>query len=260
MTNENNGDVVNQTDTTETQNDAFTVAIHQEFSDLDPQNINTPSTDMIPDLKDRLLRIAKGAGLMTDVKISYRIRHGVDNLVVNYTLSDIVQQIFEEVGAPPFDEIDFSLASDFFEKTFPENWKNTTKEQLLKNYSETEIHEILSKPLDTHVSPILINEIGSSDVGDVSYVVPTCWLSVACWTIGTSFHSWQATSQGATSITHKGILKAGEVIANACIRLMKEQDIVTKAQAELEKKAGRVYVSTIPLDLDLQHQSEFTVL
>ena len=64
---------------------------------------------------------------------------------------------------------------------------------------------------------------GSTDVGDVSWIVPTMQCMTACWALGTPFHTWQVVSQGAMPIAHKGMLQAGKVIAAQPSRSWKTQ-------------------------------------
>ena len=87
---------------------------------------------------------------------------------------------------------------------------------------------------------------GSTDVGDVTYTVPTCELHVAAACLGTIAHTWQMAGQAGSGIGHKGLLKAGEVIALCCIRTMRDPEALKLARAEtLERNGGR-YVCPLP--------------
>lgn len=52
---------------------------------------------------------------------------------------------------------------------------------------------------------------GSSDSGDVSYLIPTCFYTVACWPMGVSPHTWQATASTGSTIAKKGALYADSI-------------------------------------------------
>ena len=64
------------------------------------------------------------------------------------------------------------------------------------------------EPYDPNALPI-----GSTDVGDVSFTVPTAGMGAATWVPGTPAHSWQAVAAGGTSIGNKGMLVAAKTLA-----------------------------------------------
>lgn len=220
--------------------------------------LRAPWNYMLDDLRERLMRIAKGAGLMTDVQVGYKIRTGVDNIIVNRTLNDVVQGSLEEIGAPAFDEEDFALARRFMHEAYPPELQASFRESYRRKWG-AEAEQVLENGLDTRI--LYLNDpsdfSSSSDVGDVSNVIPTCWLCVACWTVETTNHSWQATAQGPTSIAHKGILCAGKTLALSAVKLMEQPELVEKARQELFAITGGKYVGTVPLDLDPQNPPDF---
>lgn len=88
---------------------------------------------------------------------------------------------------------------------------------------------------------------GSTDVGDVSWVVPTAQCQTVCDALGTPFHTWQMVTQGATSIGHKGMLHAGKVIAATALEAMQSPELIAAAKAELKDRLrGETYRSPIP--------------
>ncbi|MCR8634330.1 hypothetical protein [Paenibacillus radicis (ex Xue et al. 2023)] len=88
----------------------------------------------------------------------------------------------------------------------------------------------------------------STDVGDVSWLVPTGQVYVMTCAFRTMPHSWQMVAQGESSIAHKGLLLAGKVMASSAIEAMLNPEIIEKAKAEhKERLEGEVYQSLIPL-------------
>ena len=79
---------------------------------------------------------------------------------------------------------------------------------------------------------------GSTDVGDVSYTIPTVGLSTATWVPGTPAHSWQAVSCGTTDIAAKGMLNAAKVMAMTAIDYFTQPAIIVKAKEEFIKQKG----------------------
>ena len=91
--------------------------------------------------------------------------------------------------------------------------------------------------------------VGSTDVGSVSWVVPTVQVRGATWTIGTPGHSWQATAQGKSGIAHKGMEHAAKVIAATAVRLFEDKDLLSAAKADLARRLAETpYVDPIPPD------------
>ena len=79
---------------------------------------------------------------------------------------------------------------------------------------------------------------GSTDVGDVSYVVPTVGLDAATWVPGTAAHSWQAVACGGTDIGIKGMMVAAKTMAFTAIDLFVNPELIKKAKEEFIKLKG----------------------
>ena len=90
---------------------------------------------------------------------------------------------------------------------------------------------------------------GSTDVGDVSWVVPTAGFSTACWVPGTSAHSWQAVAAGGTTIGRKGMILAARVLAATGCDLFDSPELLRDARAEHRRRlAGHSYQSLLGPD------------
>ncbi len=76
---------------------------------------------------------------------------------------------------------------------------------------------------------------GSTDVGDVSYTVPTVGLNAAAWVPGTPAHSWQAVACGGTDIGIKGMMVGAKTIALTAIDFFTDQKIIDAAALEFKK-------------------------
>ncbi len=88
---------------------------------------------------------------------------------------------------------------------------------------------------DEPVSPAMS---GSTDVGDISWLVPTAGLSTATWVPGTAAHSWQAVATGGTGIGAKGMLVAAKTLALTAIELYGRPALIREAWEELERRRG----------------------
>jgi len=80
--------------------------------------------------------------------------------------------------------------------------------------------------------------MGSTDVGDVSWVVPPAGFGTATWIPGTPGHSWQAVACGRTTIAKKGMLLASKTLAASAWDLFEQPETLKAAKAELQKKLG----------------------
>ncbi|MEM8847909.1 MAG: amidohydrolase, partial [Bacteroidota bacterium] len=87
---------------------------------------------------------------------------------------------------------------------------------------------------------------GSTDVGDVSFTVPTVGMGTATWVPGTPAHSWQAVAAGGTSIGTKGMMIAAKTLTLTALELFQDTKIVEKAKAEFEERRGKDF-KYIPL-------------
>jgi aminobenzoyl-glutamate utilization protein B len=88
----------------------------------------------------------------------------------------------------------------------------------------------------------------STDMGDVSWRVPTVQLSAATWVPGTPAHSWQAVAAGGTSIGAKGMMVAAKTMALTTIDLFSDPTHITKAREEFDRRRGPTFVYQSRLD------------
>ena len=90
---------------------------------------------------------------------------------------------------------------------------------------------------------------GSTDVGDVSHIVPTIFFKVCCYNMGTNGHTWQATACAGSSIGVKGMLFAARVLAMAGLKVMEHPELLEAAKEEfLAQTKDQPYISSLPDD------------
>jgi aminobenzoyl-glutamate utilization protein B len=90
---------------------------------------------------------------------------------------------------------------------------------------------------------------GSTDVGDISWMLPTAQFSAATWVPGTPGHSWQSTACSGMSIGQKGMLVAAKTLALTALDVFHDPKQVDAAHASFEKRRGGVvYKSRLPPD------------
>lgn len=100
---------------------------------------------------------------------------------------------------------------------------------------------------------------GSTDVGDVSWVVPNGRFSAATWLRGTPAHSWQAVAAGGMSIGHKGMLVAAKTLALTVHDLMTDASTVQKGACRVRAEA-RAEFCVPPADRGARAAAELSLV
>jgi aminobenzoyl-glutamate utilization protein B len=183
--------------------------------------VRHPDGLVVKEIFDRMVKIAEGAAMGTQTKMEYEIINGVYNLLPNETLAQIMHKNLEKVGGISYTAEEKKFAEDII-KTFPEG-VNASPEDASK------------------ISPFEVNEKGaggSTDVGDVSWLVPTAGLGTATWVPGTSAHTWQAVAAGGMSIGQKGMMVAAKTLTLTAMDIFKDPSVTVKAKAELDRRRG----------------------
>ncbi|RXG83893.1 amidohydrolase [Bradyrhizobium zhanjiangense] len=207
--------------------------------------VRSPHLPDVERLFARVKQIAEGAALMTETSVTVRITGGCLNVLPNKALQEVMYENMRRLGPPAFDQTDYAFAEKLRQAAL-------TDENVLASVKP---HDISLKPKILHdgVLPLQVREdvfMGSSDVGDVSWIVPTVQCSTACFAIGTPFHTWQLVTQGNLPAAHKGMVLAAKAMATTAADCLRNPDIITRAKAELkERTGGRAYVCLIPPDV-----------
>lgn len=168
----------------------------------------------------RLENAAEGAAKGTGTQVSWEIEGGVYDKLPNVTLAEAVHTNLQLVGGVSYTPEETAFAKKMSE-TFPDQ-----KEPLENAAKIDEFH------------PRSDGDNGSSDVGDISYVVPTAGLFTATWVPGSFAHTWQTTAASGMSIGQKGMLVAAKTLAMTALDLYKTPTLIQKAHAEWRQKVG----------------------
>lgn len=186
-----------------------------------------PQRDEVIKIFDRIVKAAEGAAIGTETKMDYEIIGGTHEMLQNLTLQKLMYDNLVKVGG-------FTYTPE--EKAFADKIAKTLNiDEVDIKYSEGVL------PYDTHLD---YNGAGSTDVGDVSFNVPTAEISTATWVPGTPAHSWQAVACGGMSIGTKGMMIAAKTMAASAIDLFSNLDIIDKAKAEFLNSRGKDFKYT----------------
>ena len=199
----------------------------------------------LPELKKlfaRVEKIALGAAMMTETAVETTILAGVANLMGNGPLEKAMYDNFMRLGAPQFDDEDRKFAAEI--------QKTLTREDIEAAYARAGVPYQEGKVLCDFVIPDNATPkpmMGSTDVGDVSWVVPTVQARGATYAIGTPGHSWQLTAQGKTPAAHKGMVHVAKIMAGTALDALTDETLVARAKADLKARTERTpYESPIP--------------
>jgi aminobenzoyl-glutamate utilization protein B len=186
------------------------------------------SWDSVQEMLVRMRKAADGAAMATETRAQVTVLAGTRDPVPNDALDHVVQKQLDRVGAPAFDAADVEFA------------KAIQKEL---GFEE--------KGLQTAVTPWHLRSGGtaSSDIGEVSAVVPLAELGIAAKPIGTPGHHWAQTVCAAHPIGQKGMLVASKVLAASAVDLLADPALVKAAKDDFQKETkGAPYVSPLAPD------------
>ena len=203
--------------------------------------VRDENTPKMLKLLERVKKIARGAAMMTETKVKIKMLAGVSNLIYNKTLGEVMQRNLDLLGPPVFTNKERQYAKKM-QSTMSYNDIETA-------YLQAGISEVKDQVLAESIIPPNAKEIGmsgSTDVADVSWVVPTVQLWGANYTIGTPFHSWQMTAQGKSSIAIKGMTHAATAMAATGVDVLLDKKIREDAWLDLQKLLDQnAYVSPL---------------
>ncbi len=194
----------------------------------------------------RVQKIAQGAALMTETEVAWKAISGMSNLLGNSPLEQAMFDNLMHLGPPEWDEEDRKLAREIRATLRPDDVAGAHLRFGLAPDMETELCDRIVS-LGSNGGG---KGIGSTDVGDVSWVVPTAQIRGATYAIGTPGHSWQLTAQGKSGIAHKGMVHAAKVMAATAVDVIRDPALLAKAKADFAARtAGNPYVCPLPDDV-----------
>lgn len=215
--------------------------------------IRSPKNSQVQELFTWVSDIAKGAALMTQTELTVQVDKACSNLIPNLTMEKIMHEnlaALPTVMPTPEEE---SFAAEIRKSLGKAELEKETK-ALVENYGGAEGRKIAAelegKSLSGAVLPHKNSEkpmMGSTDVSDVSWIVPTVQCTGSCWALGTPGHSWQQVAQGKSSWAHKGMLQAAKAMAGTGLDLLTNPELLAQAKVDLkEQLAGETYQCPIP--------------
>ena len=197
-------------------------------------------------LNARVYAIAEGAALMTETGVASHVVSGDANLVGNAPLERLLHEQLERLGPPAFDDADRAFAAAI--------QATLTPDDIATSGARFGLSPAPGEALSNAIYPLGAGDgtlVGSTDVGTVSWVVPTVQMRGATYAIGTPGHSWQLVAQGKAPAAHKGMGHAAKAMAATAAALFADPTLLAAAKADhAARLADTPFVNPIPDDVD----------
>ena len=199
--------------------------------------------EAVVDTYERICKIARGAALMTETSAEIEYLGGCYQTLSNMTLSNMLNDCFDEVPAEEFTEDERRQMREINAAT------PAVHASLCRMYGRPEGTEIFEGvlPMDP------IDMFGSTDVGDVMNLVPTpALLLTSCYSLGTAPHTWQTTYWANSTVGFKGTFRAARILALGSLKLLTDPAMQKAATEEFRRaRAGLTYQCPIPPDMPI---------
>ncbi len=189
-----------------------------------------PSMPTLDGIWARIIKCAQAGALATDTRMEMELVNSAYNVLPNDALAALFDRNLRLLGGIRYSAEEQSFAESLGKTFQPEDGlKLGTQEKILDI-----AHDV---------------SYASSDVGDVSWSVPTGQFTTATYVPGAAGHSWQSTACSGMSIGQKGMTLAAKVLAVTALDLYSDPRQVQAAKADFDKKrAGNEYRSRLPAD------------
>ena len=194
------------------------VNVVPDYSKLWVRVRDTKREGVLP-VYERVMKMAEGAAIMANVDYKISLVSGLYELMVNRTGGAAMQKNMELLGPITYNDEETAFGKKIQEVT--------GKKQLGMDSAINPLKETRENPGG-----------GSTDVGDVSWVVPVINLSVTTAPKDTPWHSWAVVACGGMSIDHKGLVYAAKAMAMTMADLYKDPKLVNAVKTEFKNRKG----------------------
>lgn len=182
----------------------------------------------VDELLDRVRKIAEGAALAAGVESTFTVQSGDYEMLVNWAGQRLMQDNLDWLGEIPFSAEEQQFAREIQQAT------------------GTPLVGLRGAPVSLETEPGEPDG-GSTDVADVSWVVPTLHVSVTTAPFEAPWHAWPVVACAGMSIGHKGMMHASKVLTATMVDLFQDPGLVAEIRREFEESTrGHTYEGYIP--------------
>ncbi len=196
----------------------------------------------VDDVYARLIKVAKGAAMMTETEVEVEFLGGCYPTQQNHALAKVLEDCMAEIPWETFTEEEKQFAKEIDEAN-PISYNRMVNSGFIQE----------GQHLFEGIAPTISgNSYGSYDVGDVEYIVPGIMFFTTCKSVAAQNHHWQTTACVGSSIGEKGMTNAAKVMALFGLKVLQDPSIYQAAKAEFDKTMnGRTYQCPIPADVKI---------
>lgn len=181
--------------------------------------VRSPKVEDVKNLWARVVKAAEAGAMGTETNVKVEIISGIYNLLPNETLAKLQYENLKKVGG-----VNYTPEEEAFAKKMQESFN--FKAPPISEAQKVQEYKVGFFP-------------ASTDVGDISWLVPTAGLGTATAVPGTPGHSWQNVACSGMSIGFKGMINAAKVMAMTGVDLFMDPSLIAKAKGEFEAKRGK---------------------
>lgn len=183
--------------------------------------VRNPDVTEVKEIWERVVKAAKGAAMGTGTEMELELVSGMYGLLPNETLAKIMHKNLTTVGGVKYNETELEFA-----------------QKIQESFNSPQVPPL---SFAEKIQPYKLSHFpASTDVGDVSYVVPTVGLGTATWVPGTAAHTWQAVAADGMSIGFKGMMSAAKTMALTGKDLILNPILIQDAQKEFKERLGNL--------------------
>jgi len=180
--------------------------------------VRHPRRQKVQEIFDWVVKASEGAAIGTDTTVTHEVMHGNYSKLPNDTLQMMMHKNLVKRGGIKYSKKEQEFADEIYKTMISPGSKVGDQEKVY--------------PYRTS------HTYGSTDVGDVSWVVPQAGLRTATWVPGTAGHSWQGVAAGGTTIGMKGTKLAAQVMADTAQDIFKDPSVLEDAKTEYQNRVG----------------------
>ena len=213
-------------------------------------NVRAPKLRQVRDIYERVCDVARGAALMTGTSVTIELAAVCADYIPNPVILKILDRHIKQVYPINYESADYDYA-DKFKRLLSEEDQKELREFATDLYGKQEAEKLLEKAIFDQPAELERNAggIGSTDVGDVSYVVPTGQFTGVTMAQGTVGHTWQLTAQGKSGLAHKGMLAAAKILARAGFDFLTRPELVKEAETSFQDSMEEEVYLKLPKDM-----------
>ncbi|MFH5800539.1 amidohydrolase [Haladaptatus sp. CMAA 1911] len=205
--------------------------------------VRAPERETVEDIQTWLDDIAESAATMTRTDVEREFLTGCHGVLPNETIGEVMSERMEGLDAIPYTDDDRAFAADLKESLSRETIDGQLADLPSDVFEEVDSHALYTEPLPAYDAGT--TRSGSTDVGDVSRIVPLGQFWGATWPVGTNAHSWQAVAANG-SFASKGMVYAAKVLAGTAAELLSDPETLRAVREEFEENGGGGYETPLP--------------